>query len=342
MDKRFLAALVILISLIPVIAVSEDNNVTGTIGSTHDQVLDSIPVSRFTQDAIQEAIDNAQSGQTVFLPAGKYTITSHVTLKSGVSIQGESYNNTIIYGGSSAGGVSGSDSSEGWFNGNGVSSLEISNLQFQSSASGIGDGGHGETRNNILLKGCSNIKIHDCFVRPYQYNDFVKCHNGNNVIIYNCDGMCGHDFVEFLSGSRNCRVSNCNIKIAVNCAIRNDGTSNCQIDHCTITGVSGTGWCMCEVESGISNLVIDHNIFYDYHGSSGNAVVQNVHASGTVSTHDNIIWNCGGINMGSTASNTINPPIRDINYWVAHCYGAGDYVIINSGNSNNDDNNNDN
>ena len=67
---------------------------------------------------------------------------------------------------------------------------------------------------------------------------------------------------------------------------------------------------------------IDHNIFHDYQGSSGSAAVQPVHASGSVSVHDNVLWNVGGISMGSGSGNVINPSNRNVEDLVAQGYGS--------------------
>ena len=226
-----------------------------------------------------------------------------------------------------------------------MSSVNIANLVFVSDASGISAGGHGETRNLIRLVGCSNVNIQNCIIKPFQYNDFVKSHAGKSIVVSGCSGQSGHDFVEFLGGSVNCRVTDCNIKISVNTGVRNDGTTNCRVDHNTVTGVSGTGWCMNEVENSVSGLEIDHNIFYDYQGSSGSAVVQPVHSSGDVHTHDNVMWNVGPISMGATMNNTINPDNHNIAYWISQGFGAGsaaDMSVNYNDSGNNDSSNNDN
>ena len=312
MTNQFVITLVCFLALIPAIAICDNSNASVGQNST---------VIGFTQEDIQSAIDAASPGNTVYLNPGNYTIETCLSLKSGVSLEG-SGNNTIIRGDSTTGGISGSRVSSGWISGIGVSNIDISNMVFVSDAPNTKVGGHGESRNLIRLIDCSNITIKACQIKPFVYNDFVKSHNGKNIIVSGCSGQAGHDFVEFLGGSSNCEVTNCNIKIATNCGIRNDGTTDCRVDHNTITGYGGSGWCINEVEHTVTGLEIDHNIFHDYAGSKGSNVVQSVNFSGDVSTHDNVIWNCGSIEIGSTSNNTVNPENQDISYWLSQGYGA--------------------
>jgi len=274
--------------------------------------------------SINNAITSAQSGDTVSLGSGTYQLSSEkVIMKSGIHLTGESVTDTFIRAGPNTGGSVSGQTSDGWIYCIGLNDIEISNLTFTSTASGTNDGGRGETRNCILLKGCSNVKIHDNKVIRYVYNDFVKCHSGNNVQVYNNSGQCGHDFVEFLTGTKNSRAYGNNIIVQTNTGIRCDGASNIELDHNTLTGAGGTGWCLFEMESALSNINIHHNICHDYRGSSGSYVVAPVHVSGSVSVHDNIIWNCGSIAYGTITNNTINPTDRNIANWVAKGYGAG-------------------
>ena len=66
----------------------------------------------------------------------------------------------------------------------------------------------------------------------------------------------------------------------------------------------------------VTDRNIDHNIFHDYIGSSGNAAVQPLHANGSVSVHDNVLWNVGKYHMGSGSGNIINPSDKNVKDWV--------------------------
>lgn len=69
-------------------------------------------------------------------------------------------------------------------------------------------------------------------------------------------------------------------------------------------------------------IKIHHNIFHDYQGSSGNAAVQPVHASGSVSVYNNVLWNVGSIKMGTTSNNIINPFDKSVSSWMVKRYGS--------------------
>lgn len=278
--------------------------------------------------SINNAISSAHSGDIVFLKSGTYQLSEKIIMKSGIHLKGESAANTVIRAGpNTAGSVSGK-TSDGWIYCSGISNFEISNLAFASTATGTNDGGRGETRNCILLRDCTNVKIHDNKVIKYVYNDFVKCHRGNNIQVYDNAGQCGHDFVEFLSGTKNSRAYGNNIVVQTNTGIRCDGASNIELDHNTLTGAGGTGWCLFEMESALSNINIHHNIMHDYRGSSGSYAVAPVHASGSVSVHDNVLWNVGSISFGTSKDNIINPSDKSVASWVVKGYGAGSGSIV--------------
>jgi len=269
-----------------------------------------------------DAVYNAGGGK-VYLMSGTYQLTGRINMKSGVHLQGESAANTILRAGPNTGGSVSGKTTDGWIYCISLTNIEISNLAFTSTASGTDDGGLGETRNCILLRGCTNVKIHDNQVIKYVYNDFVKCHTGDNIQVYDNSGQCGHDFVEFLSETKNSRAYGNNIVVQTNTGIRCDGASNIELDHNTLTGAGGTGWCLMEMENSLSNINIHHNIMHDYHGSSNSYAVAPVTVSGSVSVNNNVLWNVGSIAYGTTKDNNIDPSDRSISSWVAKGYGAG-------------------
>jgi hypothetical protein len=277
------------------------------------------------QTAINNAINSAASGATssnpgyVLLTAGTYQISAPIVLKSNVVLKGAG-DSTIIYATES---VCNSDSAPGYIIGVGVSNCDVSNMQFKSSASGTGDGGHGDYRNCIKFKSSTNCNVHDILFSPYLYGDGVRVSKSTGIDIYNCRIRSGHDGISFLSGSSNCRAYNNDIDIRVNTGMRADNSNNIEIDHNTFYGLHGSGWCCTEMESSLSNINIHHNIFHDYRGSSGSAAVQPVHASGSVSVHNNVLWNVGGIKMGTTSQNVIDPSDKSVESWVAKGYGYG-------------------
>jgi PKD repeat protein len=282
------------------------------------------PPSGGAQTVINNAINSVASGATssnpgvVLLTAGTYKITGSIILKSNVMLKGAG-DSTIIY---ADGSVCNSEGAPGYVYGSGVSNVEVSSLQFQSSAAGTGDGGHGDYRNCIKLSSSSNCKIHDILFKYYLYCDGVRTSGCSGITVYNCRIGAGHDGICFFN-TKNSRAYNNDIDIRTNTGIRVDGCTNVELDHNTFYGLHNSGWCCTEMESSLSGINIHHNIFHDYSGSAGNAAVQPVHASGSVSVHDNVLWNVGSIAFGTSSNNIINPSDRNVANWVAKGYGYG-------------------
>jgi len=278
------------------------------------------------QTAINDAINSVATGATpnspgvVLLTAGTYEINGPINLKSNVVLKGAG-DDTIIFATDS---VCNSAGEPAYIFGSGVSNAEVSDLQFKSSASEIGDGGHGDFRNCIQLSSSSDCKVHDILFTKYLYSDGVRISKSSGIQVYNCRmHSAGHDGIEFLSGSHDCHAYNNDIEIMVNCGIRVDNGENIEVDHNTMSGDYGSGWCIFEMEDSLSNINIHNNILHDYHGSSGNSAVESVHASGSVSVNNNVLWNVGSINMGTSTNNIVNPSDQNVESWVAKGYGYG-------------------
>ncbi len=253
----------------------------------------------------------------MFLTAGTYKISGPILLKSNVVLRGAG-DSTIIY---ASGSVCNSEGAPGYVFGSGVSNVEVSKMQFQSSAAGTSDGGHGAYRNCIQFRSSSNCKVHDILFKYYLYSDGVRISKSSGMSVYNCRIGAGHDGICFYS-TKNSRAYNNDIDIRTNTGIRVDGCTNVELDRNTFYGLHGSGWCCTEMESSLSGINIHHNIFHDYKGSSGSAAVQPVHASGSVSVHDNVLWNVGSIAFGASSNNIINPSDRNVANWVAKGYGS--------------------
>ena len=87
---------------------------------------------------------------------------------------------------------------------------------------------------------------------------------------------------------------------------------------------------MCfEIEDTVTDCEIDHNICHDFKGSSGNNVVQPVHATVTnLKVHDNIIWSCGTIATGTSINNIIDPVDHTIANWTTKGYGPQTVNVV--------------
>ena len=114
----------------------------------------------------------------------------------------------------------------------------------------------------------------------------------SGINVYNCRMYsAGHDGVAFLSDSRNCRMYNCDVQVQTNTGVRIDNSDNCEVDHNTFTGSAGSGWCCVQLQNSLTNANVHHNIMHDFRGSSRSAGIGNVHASGSINVHDNVMWN---------------------------------------------------
>ncbi|NLO29728.1 MAG: DNRLRE domain-containing protein [Methanosarcina mazei] len=278
------------------------------------------------QTAINNAINSVAAGATssnpgvVILGAGTYKISAPIILKSNVVLKGAG-DNTIIF---ATGSVCNSDGSPAYIYGSGVSNVEVSHLQFQSTATGPKDGGHGDYRNCIKMTSVTNAKVHDILLTRYLYGDGVRISKSSGIEVYNCRMQSsGHDGVSFLSGTKDSRMYNCYVEVQTNTGVRVDNCANIEVDHNTFTGSAGSGWCCVELENKLTNVDVHHNIMHDYKGSSSSAGIGNWHASGSISVRDNVMWNVSPYIQVGSGSNILGPSDRSVENWVAKGYGYG-------------------
>ncbi len=286
------------------------------------------PTGINNQNNINTAINSVASGTTpsnkgyVLLTAGTYRISAPIVLKSNVVLRGAGVS-TIIFGNGPS--VSNSEREPAYIFGSGVSNVEVSNLQFKSTATGPGDGGHGDYRNCIQFRSSSNSTVHNILFTRYLYSDGVRISGSSGINVYNCRMYsAGHDGVAFLSDSRNCRMYNCDVQVQTNSGVRIDNSDNCQVDHNTFTGRAGSGWCCVQLQNSLINANIHHNIMHDFRGSSRSAGIGNVRASGSIHVHNNVMWNVSPyIEIGSGPGNILGPSDHNVANWVARGYGYG-------------------
>ncbi|TFH04859.1 MAG: DNRLRE domain-containing protein, partial [Methanosarcina sp.] len=278
------------------------------------------------QTAINNAINSVASGATssnpgyVLLGAGTYQISAPIILKSNVVLKGAG-DSTIIF---ATGSVCNSEGSPAYVFGSGVSNVEVSNLQFQSTATGPSDGGHGDYRNCIKLTSSTNSKVHDILFTRYLYSDGVRISKSSGIEVYNCRiQSSGHDGVSFLSGTKDSRMYNCYVEVQTNTGVRVDNCANIEVDHNTFTGSAGSGWCCVELENTLTNVDVHHNIMHDYKGSSSSAGVGNWNAKGSISVHDNVMWNVSPYIEVGSGTNILGPSDHSVENWVAKGYGYG-------------------
>lgn len=271
---------------------------------------------------IQTQIDTAPTGSTLLFPSLTIPI-SRLKLKSGIIYKG---NNTVLYGSASSGGSRGQDSHDGWIILSGVSNIEFTGFTFKSSAKWE-DGGHGNSRNCLLIDSCKNIKIHDLIFQKYIFNDAIRVRLGDGVQIWNCTGQAAHDFISLLK-AKNVKVSNCKIDVCINTGIRLYNATNCTVEYCTIYDDTNSGWCGIEVENALKNCLIDHCIIRNIHGSKGNAGIQYVNGSGSLTISNCVAWDLpGGFIRGGVPVQKVNKVEGSVKkseeYWVLQGYGYG-------------------
>ncbi|KKG10339.1 hypothetical protein EO98_13560 [Methanosarcina sp. 2.H.T.1A.6] len=278
------------------------------------------------QTAINNAINSVASGATssnpgyVLLSAGTYKISAPIILKSNVVLKGAG-DSTIIF---ATGSVCNSAGSPAYVYGSGVSNVEVSNLQFQSTATGPGDGGHGDYRNCIKFTSVTNSKVHDILFNRYLYGDGVRIGKSSGIEVYNCRiTSSGHDGVSFLSGTKDSRMYNCYVEVQTNTGVRVDNCANIEVDHNTFTGSAGSGWCCVELENTLTNVDVHHNIMHDYKGSSSSAGIGNWNAKGSISVRDNVMWNVSPYVEVGSGTNILGPSDHSVDNWVAKGYGYG-------------------
>jgi len=285
------------------------------------------------QTAINNAINSVASGATssnpgyVFLSAGTYQISAPIILKSNVVLKGAG-DSTIIY---ATGSVCNSEGSPAYIFGSGVSNVEVSDLQFKSTATGPSDGGHGDYRNCIKLTSSTNSKVHDILFTRYLYGDGVRISKSSGINVYNCRiTSSGHDGVSFLSGTKDSRMYNCYVEVQTNTGVRVDNCANIEVDHNTFTGSAGSGWCCVELENTLTNVNVHHNIMHDYKGSSSSAGIGNWNAKGSISVHDNVMWNVSPYVEVGSGTNILGPSDHSVENWVAKGYGYGSLGSVSS------------
>jgi hypothetical protein len=271
---------------------------------------------------IQSQINSAPSGSTLLFPTGEIKI-SRWKLKSGIALKGQ---NTILVGGPTSGGYSGSSLHDGWIVVSKLSNVEISGFTFKSPAN-KSEQGHGNSRNCIYISESTNIKVHDLIFKPYLYSDAIRVRLGDGCQIWNCIGQCGHDFISLLK-AKNVKISNCKIDVCINTGVRFYYSVGCTIEYSTVYCDTHSGWNGLQIQGTQQNCLIDHCILRNMHGSTGNAGIQYYQGSGTLTVSNCVGWDLAGgfVNGGKPTlkNNKFDSSVkRDEGYWVSQGVGFG-------------------
>jgi hypothetical protein len=210
----------------------------------------------YTYRTITEGVNAANSGDTILVHAGIYSINSAINVKSGIELRGEGGNKTIIYTDSFSD-IS-SESSPAMLYLNGTKNVQISNFTFlgpaktkdeqHSNGGTTSIGGLREARNGIKLQGASNVTIHDCYF-TLLVSDGIRSSHSSDVNIYSCLFECaGHDSISIFRSS-GFIVNNCKFDLMINTCIRFDGATECKVANSTFTqSRTGTGAGYLELE----------------------------------------------------------------------------------------------
>jgi hypothetical protein len=302
-----------------------------------------------TQDAINRAIQAANSGDTVYLHAATYNITKPIIMKSGITLRGDG-NNTVIHGaGSNVCNNPSNEREAAYIVANDVSNVTICYLRFTSTATSTNDGGHGDGRQCIWFRRASNCTVHNVTFTRFLYCDGVRVSKSNGITVRDCEINAGHDGICFYASS-NCKAYNNLITVQTNNAIRIYSSSNVEIYKNNFTTYAG-GWCVLQFEENARNVDVHHNVFYDTKGNAGLAPWK--FSGSNIQVHDNVFWNCTTITKESefkgqlsfASSNQVNPSDRNLTNWKNKGYGrgsSGSGSVSGGSNSNNNSNNNSN
>lgn len=282
--------------------------------------------SGYPHTTIAAGVAAASSGDSVHIHSGTYTISTPVSIKSGITVYGDGYGNTIVKAASKS--AFASDSAAAMFQLSGVNSVNIYGLKFQGPASSTADihdssqtyyGGHDEYHNAIKITSSSDISIHDCYF-TLLLGDGIRAGSATSVNVYNNQFVTsGHDGLQ-LWGIRNWRIYNNYIAVNINCGVRVANSASCgsSITYNTFTnGYSNSGWTGVQIQGSTTGLTVDHNVFTQMTDNYG-VTTYSSSASGCTITNNagysvpnGLVVNCGS---ATTSNNNIYGSSQD---WAA-------------------------
>lgn len=290
----------------------------------------------YTYSTISAGVAAASSGDNVHVHAGTYTISDPIIMKSGVTLYGDGYSNTVIKAASKSDFAS--ESKAAMIMLTGVSNVNIYGLKFQGPASSTSDihnsgqtyyGGHDEYHSAIKVIRSSNVNIHDCYA-TLLLSDFVRMSGGtsNSVDIYNnIVDTSGHDGVQCWGGN-DVHIYNNYFNIFINCGVRLAGTSSCLVEYNTFTSESSSGWCGVEIENSHSGDVVQYNVFTDMSDNYGIATVSSTASGCTIRNNVGYAISAGLLSGCSGATQSGNSVYSTEQNWASMGYGynAADVV----------------
>lgn len=287
--------------------------------------------SGYSYSTISSGMAAASSGDSVHVHAGTYTLTSSVTLKSGVTLYGDGYDATIVNTNSKS--EFASESEPAFFFGSSVSNVEIYGFKFIGPASSVSDihdssqtyyGGHDEYHSAIKLYGVTNVRIHDCYA-TLLLSDFVRCSGSSSyVYIYNnIANTHGHDGAQIYN-TKNVYFNNNYISTTINSGVRFSACSggNLTCTQNTFTnGLANSGWAGVQIQGTTTGLLVEKNVFT---GMTDNYPCAGYDSSGSGCTiRNNIGYSIPSTflyNLGSATASNNSVYSTEYN-WAAWGYG---------------------
>ena len=286
--------------------------------------------SGYTYSTIGSGMAAASSGDTVHVHAGTYTLTSPVTLKTGVTLYGDGYDSTIVRATDKA--KFASEAEPAMFFGSSVSNVVIYGFKFQGPASSIADihdedqtyyGGHDDYHIAIRIKTGTNIRIHDCYA-TLLIGDFVRASGTSYLYVYNnIVNTCGHDGGQ-LYNVKNTLWYNNYVNVLMNTGVRvsdSSGGNNTVRQNTFTNGLANSGWCSVQLQGSSTGILVEKNVFtrttdnypcagYSYTGS-GSTIRNNI----GYSTPSTFLYNLAS---ATTSNNSVYTSEHD---WAAWGYG---------------------
>jgi parallel beta-helix repeat protein len=284
------------------------------------------------QIEINKALNAAQSGDTVYLHKGIYTISAPINiLKSGMIFKGDGSKNTIIAA-SSYNAFLGSnygDDTRSLIQLKGVSGVTMSGFMLK----GVLPQREPEDRseNGILVYHSMGLEFQDIYFTQLSDDGMrIYCDTSrtdNNTVSDCIFNTVDHDCLQMWD-ARNWNISNCTMNVKSNSGIRIVNCQNCVVNHNTFYAEeknSGNGG--VQLQGALKSILIEWNVFHDMMcGGEGIGIYEDEDgASGSVAANNNVFYNCPG---GSIVTNYIavkgsnNVYTTKVFDWTSQGYGA--------------------
>jgi hypothetical protein len=263
-------------------------------------------------ETINEAMDQAQPGDTIYLKDGTFWVDNTINFADGVTLTGDGEVKLVDY--------VGWDSGQTMFYAYGISDIRISGITIDGNSQGNTDVPFGQGYYGLFLfRNCENV-VFDGVTLEYAKSDGIIFRNGDGITVTNCSiNKMGHeglyslysDNVEFTNNVCFTRTNSaCRIASGEHVLI-----SNNEIYSGTITAADGGGSSTgpgieINIDSGqpATDIEISKNYIHDLRGSGIWMTSESTRGDG-VYIHNNIIRDVGNYpsdNKYSTAGITIS------------------------------------